>query len=173
MAPIYDHDIIIISDEAHRSQCSIFADNMVRLLPATNIGLRYTAAVNDNITERTFGGYISVYDFKRAVDDGATLPLYYENRGEKILMSRLAESPTSFGCRAGDLDVDQQDKGSGVRQGVHLLTAAPSGVHRPRFCCHYSDLWTNGKAMFVCLNKVTCVRMYDLMQKYWAKLMMH
>lgn len=36
------------------------------------------------------------------------------------------------------------------------------------FAGHYSDLWTSGKAMFVCLNKVTCVRMYDLVQKYWA-----
>ena len=35
------------------------------------------------------------------------------------------------------------------------------------FVRHYSDLWTSGKAMFVCLNKVTCVRMYDYVQKYW------
>ena len=86
--PIYpDHDILIMSDEAHRSQYGIFADNMVRLLPtASRIGFTGTPLLsNDNITERTFGGYISVYDFKRAVEDGATVPLYYENRGEKIL----------------------------------------------------------------------------------------
>lgn len=85
--PIYpDHDIIIMSDEAHRSQYGIFADNMMKLLPtAARIGFTGTPLLSsDNITARTFGGYVSVYDFKRAVEDGATVPLYYENRGEKL-----------------------------------------------------------------------------------------
>ncbi len=82
-----DHDILIMSDEAHRSQYGALAENMVRLLPtASRIGFTGTPLLSsDHITERTFGGYISVYDFQRAVDDGATVPLYYENRGEKIL----------------------------------------------------------------------------------------
>ena len=78
LEPIYpDHDIIIMSDEAHRSQYGIFANNMVNLLPtASRIGFTGTPLLsNDNITERTFGGYVSVYDFKRAVEDGATVPL--------------------------------------------------------------------------------------------------
>ena len=68
---IPDHDIIIMSDEAHRSQYGVFADNMVELLPtASRIGFTGTPLLsNDNITERTFGGYISIYDFKRAVED--------------------------------------------------------------------------------------------------------
>ena len=37
------------------------------------------------------------------------------------------------------------------------------------FVGHYSDLWTSGKAMFVCLNKVTCVRMYNFVQEYWLE----
>src|SRR5699024_10666265 len=85
--PIYpDHDILILSDEAHRSLYGIFADNMMSLLPtASRIGFTGTPLLSgDKITERTFGGYISVYDFKRAVEDGATVPLYYENRGDKI-----------------------------------------------------------------------------------------
>lgn len=68
--PIYpDHDIIIMSDEAHRSQYGIFADNMMKLLPtAARIGFTGTPLLSsDNITARTFGGYVSVYDFKRAV----------------------------------------------------------------------------------------------------------
>ena len=83
--PIYpDHDIIIMSDEAHRSQYGIFADNMMKLLPtAARIGFTGTPLLSsDNITARTFGGYVSVYDFKRAVEDGATVPRYYDNRGE-------------------------------------------------------------------------------------------
>lgn len=85
--PIYpDHDILILSDEAHRSQYGIFADNMMHLLPtASRIGFTGTPLLaDDHITERTFGGYLSVYDFKRAVEDGATVPLYYENRADKI-----------------------------------------------------------------------------------------
>ena len=66
---IPDHDIIIFSDEAHRSQYGIFAENMCRLLPtASRIGFTGTPLLaDDHITERTFGGYVSVYDFKRAV----------------------------------------------------------------------------------------------------------
>lgn len=84
---IPEHDIIIMSDEAHRSQYGVFADNMMELIPtAVRIGFTGTPLLSDdNITERTFGGYISIYDFKRAVEDKATVPLYYENRGEKIL----------------------------------------------------------------------------------------
>ena len=69
-----------------------------------------------------------------------------------------------------DLDVDQQDKlEAEFAKEIHLLTAAPRLESIARdFVGHYSDLWTSGKAMFVCLNKVTCVRMYDLVQKYWA-----
>lgn len=85
--PIYpDHDILILSDEAHRSQYGIFADNMMHPSPtASRIGFTGTPLLaDDHITERTFGGYLSVYDFKRAVEDGATVPLYYENRADKI-----------------------------------------------------------------------------------------
>ena len=62
---IPNYDIIIMSDEAHRSQYGIFADNMCRMLPtASRIGFTGTPLLaNDNITERTFGGYISIYDF--------------------------------------------------------------------------------------------------------------
>ena len=64
----------------------MFADNIEKLLPtASRIGFTGTPLLSSNeITARTFGGYISVYDFKRAVEDKATVPLYYENRGDKI-----------------------------------------------------------------------------------------
>ncbi|MEY8262440.1 type I restriction endonuclease subunit R [Oscillospiraceae bacterium 50-60] len=170
-----DHDILIMSDEAHRSQYGIFADNMVRLLPiASRIGFTGTPLLSsDRITERTFGGYISVYDFQRAVDDGATVPLYYENRGEKILDIKDNPEITDRildAIEQADLDVDQEDKlEREFAKEIHLLTATPRLERIAQdFARHYSDLWTSGKAMFVCLNKVTCVRMYDLVQKYWA-----
>lgn len=173
-APIYpDHDIIIMSDEAHRSQYGIFADNMMKLLPtAARIGFTGTPLLSsDNITARTFGGYVSIYDFKRAVEDGATVPLYYENRGEKILDLHNPEITNRIldAIENADLDVDQQDKlESEFAKEIHLLTAEPRlrSVAKD-FAGHYSDLWTSGKAMFVCLNKVTCVRMYNFVQEYW------
>ena len=174
--PIYpDHDIIIMSDEAHRSQYGIFADNMMKLLPtAARIGFTGTPLLSsDNITARTFGGYVSVYDFKRAVEDGATVPLYYENRGEKIVDLHNPEITEQIlnAIESADLNVDQQDKlETEFSKEIHLLTAEP----RLRsiaydFVNHYSDLWTSGKAMFVCLNKVTCVRMYNYVQEHWKE----
>ena len=174
--PIYpDHDIIIMSDEAHRSQYGIFADNMMKLLPtAARIGFTGTPLLSsDNITARTFGGYVSVYDFKRAVEDGATVPLYYENRGEKIVDLHNPEITNQIldAIENADLDVDQQDKlEAEFAKEIHLLTAEPRLRSIAKdFAGHYSDLWTSGKAMFVCLNKVTCVRMYNYVQEYWAE----
>lgn len=174
--PIFpDHDVIIMSDEAHRSQYGIFAGNMMNLLPtAARIGFTGTPLLSDdNITARTFGGYISIYDFKRAVEDGATVPLYYENRGEKILNLHNPEITDRIldAIERADLDADQQDKlEAEFAKEIHLMTAKPRLQSIAQdFVRHYSDLWTSGKAMFVCLNKVTCVRMYDYVQKYWQK----
>ena len=174
--PIHpDHDIIIMSDEAHRSQYGIFADNMMKLLPtAARIGFTGTPLLSsDNITARTFGGYVSVYDFKRAVEDGATVPLYYENRGEKIVDLHNPEITEKIldAIEASDLDIEQQEKlEAEFAKEIHLLTAEPrlKAIARD-FVSHYSDLWTSGKAMFVCLNKVTCVRMYNYVQEYWKE----
>ena len=175
-APIYpDHDIIIISDEAHRSQYGVFADNMMKLLPtAARIGFTGTPLLSsDNITARTFGGYVSVYDFKRAVEDGATVPLYYENRGEKIVDLQNPEITDQIldAIENADLDVNEQDKlEAEFAKEIHLLTAEPRLKSIARdFVRHYCDLWTSGKAMFVCLNKVTCVRMYNFVQEYWQE----
>ena len=174
--PIYpDHDIIIMSDEAHRSQYGIFADNMMNLLPtASRIGFTGTPLLSsDNITARTFGGYVSVYDFKRAVEDGATVPLFYENRGEKIVDLHNPEITDQIldAIEKADIDVDQQEKlEEEFGKEIHLLTAEPRLRSIARdFVAHYSDLWTSGKAMFVCLNKVTCVRMYNYVQEYWKE----
>ncbi|WP_324665503.1 type I restriction endonuclease subunit R [Dehalococcoides mccartyi] len=175
LSPIIpEHDIIILSDEAHRTQNGIFADNMVALLPtASRIGFTGTPLfAYDNITERTFGGYVSVYDFKRAVDDGATVPLYYENRADLLdienpeINDRLIEA-----IEQSDLDVNQQAKlEQELAKDIHVLTSKKRlDTIAKDFVEHYSELWTTGKAMFVCINKVTAVRMYHLVQDYWIE----
>lgn len=170
-----DHDIIIMSDEAHRSQYGVYAENMCKLLPmASRIGFTGTPLfASDNITERTFGGYISIYDFRRAVEDEATVPLYYENRGEKIWEIENPEINDRIldAIEKADLDVSQQEKlEREFSREIHIMTAEPRlDAIAQDFVKHYTDLWTSGKAMFVCLNKVTCVRMYGLVQKYWKE----
>lgn len=175
-APILpDHDIIIMSDEAHRSQYGMYAENMMRLLPtASRIGFTGTPLLtHDNITARAFGGYVSVYDFHRAVEDGATVPLYYENRAEKIRDLHNPEITEKIlaAVEEADLDEDRQEKlEKDLEREIHILTAEPRlrAIARD-FVRHYSDLWTSGKAMFVCLNKVTCVRMYNFVGEYWRE----
>ena len=169
-----DHDIIILSDEAHRSQNGIFADNMCRLLPtASRIGFTGTPLFKyDNITERTFGSYVSIYDFKRAVDDGATVPLYYENRSDMLNITNPEINDALLDAvEAADLDVNQQAKlEMELAKDIHIITSEPRlNTIAKDFVEHYSELWTTGKAMFVCVNKVTCVRMYNMAQKYWAE----
>lgn len=175
--PIYpDHDIIVISDEAHRTQNGVFAENLLHLLPTANrIGFTGTPLLrDDNITARTFGGYVSIYDFKRAVDDKATVPLYYENRGERLKDLKNPEINEEIAAvleQAGDIDASQQAKlEREFAKEVHLLTAPKRlRIVAKDFARHYSDLWTSGKAMVVCYNKVTCVRMYNYVQEYWQK----
>lgn len=172
--PIYpDHDILIISDEAHRTQYGVFAANLEKLLPtASRIGFTGTPLLSeDEITARTFGGYISIYDFKRAVEDKATVPLFYENRGDKIKEIKNPEITEKIldAIEMADLKPDEAEKVMHeFEKEIHILMAEPRlRAIAKDFVDHYSDLWTTGKAMFVCLNKVTCVRMYNFVQEYW------
>lgn len=109
-----DHNILIISDETHRSQYSVFADNIEKLLQTVScidfVGIPLLSS--NEITARTFGGYIFVYDFRRAVENKATVPLYYENRGDKIkeiknpdITDRILDA-----IEEADLNLDQAEK---------------------------------------------------------------
>ena len=96
------------------------------------------------MTILTFGGYISIYDFKRAVEDKATVPLYYENRGEKILDIHNPDITDKIldAIEAADLDPEQEEKlEHEFEKEIHLLTAEPrlKSVARD-FVSHYSDL---------------------------------
>lgn len=172
---IPDYDVILMSDEAHRTQNGIYADNMMRLLPtAHRIGFTGTPIFNDdNITKRTFGDYISIYDFKRAVDDHATVPLYYENRGDKLkeLKSDAINARILAAIQEADLDPSQEEKVEReFAKEIHLLISEKRLRMIARdFVRHYTDLWTSGKAMMVCLNRISCVLMYDYVQEYWQE----
>lgn len=169
-----DHDIVVFSDEAHRSNNGIFAENMARLLPtASKMGFTGTPLLSDDqLTARTFGGYVSVYDFGRAVADGATVPLFYENRSDRLAIENPQINDELLqAVEDADLDPDQVDKvKSQLSHGVHVMMSEPRMRAIARdFVTHYTGIWESGKAMFVCVNKVACVMMYNYVQEEWAR----
>ncbi len=169
-----EHDIVILSDEAHRSNNGICAENMMRLLPtASRIGFTGTPILEyDNLTSRTFGGYVSIYDFNRAVEDGATVPLFYENRSDKLSIENPElDDELMNAVEAADLDETQSEKVEReLSHGVHVIMSEPRLREIAKdFVNHYSGIWESGKAMFICVNKVTTVMMFDYVQEYWAE----
>ena len=169
-------DIIVISDEAHRTQYGTLALNMRNALPnASYIGFTGTPLFKDDeITRRWFGDYVSTYDFQRAVEDKATVPLYYDSRGDKLgvsigdLNERLADKLEEL--ETEDLDTIQRLEQE-LRRDYHVITAGKRLDQVARdFVAHYSKAWESGKAMLVCIDKVTCVRMHKLIEFYWEQL---
>ena len=224
-------DVIVITDEAHRTQYGTLALNMRNALPnASFIGFTGTPLFKDDeITRRVFGEYVSTYDFQRAVEDEATVPLYYDARGDKLgvsigdLNERIAEkleefenslfpererkfpswgeatafpswegnntpeptpNPSQEGNNTllppsrGDLAASPFEERVNIEQRLeqelkrdyHLITAGKRLDQIARdFVLHYSNAWESGKAMFVCIDKITCVRMHKLIEFYWQE----
>ncbi|MGR3985108.1 MAG: type I restriction endonuclease subunit R, partial [Gammaproteobacteria bacterium] len=168
-------DIIVISDEAHRSQYGTLANNMRNALPnAGYIGFTGTPLfAHDEITQRVFGEYVSTYDFQRAVEDQATVPLFYEARGEDLgvgiddLNERIAGKLEEF--ETDDLDTVQRLERE-LKRDYHVITAGKRLDQIAQdFVRHYAGAWEGGKAMLVCIDKVTCVRMHRLIGHYWGE----
>lgn len=168
-------DIIVITDEAHRSQYGRLALNMRNALPnASYIGFTGTPLFKDDqITRKVFGNYISTYDFQRAVDDRATVPLFYDARGERLgvatndLNERVAEKLEEL--ETDDVNVQQRIEKE-LKRDYHIITAEKRLEQIAKdFVEHYSTAWETGKAMFVCIDKITCVRMYNLIGAFWQE----
>jgi len=168
-------EIIVITDEAHRTQYGMLALNMRNALPnASFLGFTGTPLFKDDeLTRRVFGDYVSTYDFQRAVDDKATVPLYYDARGEKLgialgdLNERIAGKLESL--EIDDINVAQRLEQE-LRRDYHIITAGKRLDQIARdFVQHYSNAWESGKAMMVCIDKITCVRMYLLIEFYWQE----
>tara|TARA_R110001592_G_scaffold363263_1_gene682787 strand:- start:11039 stop:14281 length:3243 start_codon:yes stop_codon:yes gene_type:complete len=179
-------DIIVITDEAHRTQYGTLSLNMRNALPnASFIGFTGTPLFKgDEITKKVFGGYVSTYDFQRAVEDHATVPLYYDARGDELkftddegnehsvadpkgLNERIAEKLDELEIQ--DIDVQQRLERE-LKRDYHIITATSRLDQIARdFASHYANGWETGKAMFVCLDKITCVRMHKLIDFYWQE----
>ena len=165
-------DIIVISDEAHRTQAGRLARNMRFALPnAAFIGFTGTPLFKqDEITKRIFGGYVSRYDFKRSEEDGATVKLVYENGGKKLGVARtdlndlIAEK-----IEEAELDPDQEALLEKLLGKDYEVITADERLAKIAidFVEHCATRWESGKSMLVCIDKITCARMLQLIVPQW------
>ncbi len=167
-------NIIVITDEAHRSQYDTLALNMRTALPnAAFIAFTGTPLIDgEEKTREVFGDYVSVYDFKQSVEDRATVPLYYENRVPKLqLTNENLNIDLEQILEQADLDEDQQE---GIEhefaQEYHLITREERlEVIAEDIVKHFIGRGYRGKAMVISIDKPTTVKMYDKVQKYWKR----
>jgi len=169
-------DIIVVSDEAHRTQAGKLARNMRLALPnAAFIGFTGTPLFkHDNLTKRLFGSYVSRYDFKRSEEDGATVKLVYENRGEKLGIARLdLNDRIADAIAQATLDPDQEAQLEKLLGKDYEVITADDRLDKiaTDFVEHCSTRWQSGKSMLVCIDKITCARMHQRIIPCWqAKL---
>ena len=165
-------DIIVMSDEAHRTQAGRFARNMRLALPnASFIGFTGTPLFkHDELTKRIFGGYISRYDFKRSEEDQSTVKLIYENRGEKLGIARLdLNDRIADAVEKADLDPDQVALLEKLLGKDYEVITADDRLDKlaDDFVDHCSTRWQTGKSMLVCIDKLTCARMFQRIEPRW------
>lgn len=165
-------DIIVITDEAHRSQYDTLAMNMRTALPnAAFIAFTGTPLmVGEELTKRTFGDYVSIYNFKQSIDDKATVPLYYENRIPEVqLKNKDLNEDMERIIEEAMLDEDQMKKlEREFAREYHLITRNDRLEKVAEdIVDHFIRRGYQGKAMVVSIDKSTSVKMYDKVQKYW------
>ena len=166
-------DVIVLTDEAHRSQYDTLALNMRAALPKAMF-LAFTGTpliAGEERTKEVFGDYVSIYDFQQSVEDGATVPLFYENRTPELeLINPDLNDDIYRLIEEADLDADQEEKLEKVlgRQ-YHLITrddrleTVAQDIVR-----HFLGRGFVGKAMVVSIDKATALKMHDKVKKHWA-----
>ncbi|MEF2521870.1 type I restriction endonuclease subunit R [Vibrio mimicus] len=177
------HNIVVISDEAHRSQYGLkatlsadgqykfgYAKHMRDALPSASfIGFTGTPiSQEDKDTRAVFGGYVSIYDIQDAVDDGATVPIYYESRLAKLDLNHaeIAELSDQVDEVVEDEeDVSNREKTKGEWSRLEKLVGAT-----PRLSQVAADLiehfetrnaTMDGKAMIVAMSRDICAHLYN------------
>jgi type I restriction enzyme R subunit len=169
-------NIVVIADEAHRSQYDFidgFARHMHDALPnASFIGFTGTPIERDDrSTPAVFGDYIDTYDILRAVEDGATVPIYYEGRLAKIEL-REEEKPT-IDPEFEEITEGEEESSKQKLRSKWAALEAMVGTEK-RIALVAEDLVNHfenrlqvldGKAMIVCMSRRICVEMYNAIRK--------
>jgi len=160
-------DIIVITDEAHRSQYDTLAANMRSALPnAAFIGFTGTPLIEgaESRTREVFGDYVSVYDFAQSVKDGATVPLYYEARKPELQMNAddLRGGLEDLLDEASLDEAQEQRLAREFARQYHLITRDDRlDKIAEDLALHIATRGYRGKAMFVAIDKATAVRMFE------------
>jgi len=175
MPVLSDRDnVIVLSDEAHRSQYAKFARNLRAALPnATFIGFTGTPIeTTDRSTRMTFGDYISVYDIARAVEDGATVPIYYENRAIPLEIEdeSMVEEIEALLAAEDDVAADRI-----VRSEAKLDQVGGSKARIDKLASdiveHFDERQRvlEGKGMAVAMNRRIAVELTDRLKDAWGE----
>ncbi|MBZ0285032.1 MAG: type I restriction endonuclease subunit R [Anaerolineae bacterium] len=172
-------DIIVMTDEAHRSQYDTFAANMRAALPnAAFIGFTGTPLMmGEEKTRQVFGEYISIYNFKQSVEDHATVPLYYENRIPELeLTNEQLNRDMETLLDAAALDDAQEEKlEREFRQEYQIITresrqdAIAQDIVAHYLARGFAGRDYNSKAMVVCIDKLTAMQTYQRVHHYWEQ----
>jgi type I restriction enzyme R subunit len=167
-------DVIVITDEAHRSQYDTLALNMRRALPnAAFMGFTGTPLiVEEELTRREFGGYVAIYNFREAIEDGSTVPLYYGNRIPELQLINddFSDELTAL---LEDAELDEDAEGQLARRfgREYTLLTRPERLRTIArdLVTHFVGRGFTGKAMYVGIDKAAAVRMYDYVHDAWAE----
>jgi type I restriction enzyme R subunit len=165
-------DVIVMADEAHRSQYDTMAMNMRAALPRAMF-LAFTGTpliAGEERTREVFGDYVSIYDFKQSIEDGATVPLYYENRTPELKINNPNfDDEMQKIIDAAELDDEQEAKlNHDLGRQYHILTRDDRLETIARdIVQHFIGRGFVGKAMVVSIDKATAVRMYDKVKTHW------
>jgi len=167
-------DVIVITDEAHRSQYDTLALNMRRALPnASFMGFTGTPLIaGEELTKQQFGDYVHTYNFRDAIADGATVPLYYENRIPELQLVN-----DDFADELADLleeaELDEDAEGRLARRfgKQYMLLTRPERLRKVAgdLVAHFVGRGFTGKAMYVGLDKAAAVRMYGYVRQAWGE----
>jgi len=165
-------DVIVLTDEAHRSQYDTLALNMRAALPKA-LFLAFTGTpliAGEERTKEVFGDYVSIYDFQQSVEDGATVPLFYENRTPelKLVNPDLNEQIYDL-IEEASLDPDQEAKlQRELSRQYYILTrddrleTVAQDIVR-----HFLGLGFVGKAMVVSIDKATALKVHNKVRAHW------
>lgn len=162
-------NIVVIADEAHRSHYNFltgFARYIRQALPrASFVGFTGTPIeLEDRSTRQVFGDYVSVYDIERSIEDGATVPIYYESRLAKLHLSNEFIDEEFEEVTEGEEErVKERLKKRWAK--LEAMVGAPERVQRiaKDILQHYQERTRTleGKALVVCMSRRICVAMYD------------
>jgi|AntDeeMetagen681_2_1112603.scaffolds.fasta_scaffold00762_3 type I restriction enzyme R subunit len=168
-------DVIVITDEAHRSQYDTLALNMRNALPnALYLAFTGTPLIEgeEEETKEVFGDYVSVYDFKQSIEDKATVPLYYENRIPEVQLTNESLNEDIYSAiETADLDEASEKKlERELGTDYHLITRDDRLEKVAKdIVDHFPSRGFKGEGMVVCIDKATAIRMYNKVSKYWDR----